>query len=55
LARILEDEWENWLVEEALADWRQILDAAIPYFKFPRNSLEQTEEGFSGDLSTTEI
>ena len=55
LARILEDEWENWLVEEALADWRQILDAAIPYFKFPRNSLEQTEEGFSGDLSTVEI
>ena len=21
LARILEDEWENWLIEEAMADW----------------------------------
>lgn len=55
LARILEDEWENWLIEEALADWRQILDMAIPHFKFPRVSLEQTEEGFSGDLDSVEI
>lgn len=22
LARILEDEWENWLIEEAQADWK---------------------------------
>ena len=55
LARILEDEWENWLVDEAMADWRQILDMAVPHFKFPRVSLEQTEDGFSGDLSTAEI
>ena len=55
LARILEDEWENWLVDEAMADWRQILDMAVPHFKFPRVSLEQTEEGFSGDLTTAEI
>ena len=55
LARILEDEWENWLIEEAMTDWKQILDAALPWFKFPRVSLEQTEEGFSGDLSTAEI
>jgi hypothetical protein len=55
LARILEDEWENWLVEEAEADWKQILDMAIPHFKFPRVSLEQTDEGFSGELGTEEI
>ena len=55
LARILEDEWENWLIDEAMADWRQILDMAVPRFKFPRASLEQTEEGFSGDLTTAEI
>ena len=55
LARILEDEWENWLIEEAEADWKQILNMAIPHFKFPRVSLEQTDEGFSGDLGTEEI
>ena len=55
LARILEDEWENWLNDEAMADWRQILDMAVPHFKFPRVSLEQTEEGFSGDLASAEI
>ena len=55
LARILEDEWENWLIEEAMADWRQILDMAVPRFKFPRVSLEQTDEGFSGELGAAEI
>lgn len=55
LARILEDEWDNWLIDEAMADWRQILDMAVPHFKFPRVSLEQTDEGFSGDLNTAEI
>lgn len=55
LARILEDEWENWLIEEAMMDWRQILNMAVPHFKFPRVSLEQTDEGFSGDLGVEEI
>ena len=55
LARILEDEWENWLIEEAMADWEQILNMAIPHFKFPRVSLEKTDEGFSGDLGVEEI
>ena len=55
LARILEDEWENWLIDEAMADWEQILNMAIPHFKFPRVSLEKTDEGFSGDLGVEEI
>lgn len=55
LARILEDEWQDWLIEEAEQDWRQILEAALPWFKFPRISLEHDDDGFSGDLSQQEI
>ena len=55
LARILEDEWDQWLVEEAMEDWKQLLNMAIPHFKFPRVSLEQTDDGFSGDLGIEEI
>ena len=55
LARILEDEWENWLIDEAMMDWRQILDMAVPHFKFPRVSLEKTDDGFSGDLGVEKI
>ena len=55
LSKILEDEWENWLIEEAEADWRQILEAAIPWFKFPRVSLEHNDEGFVDNLTQAEI
>lgn len=55
LARILEDEWEDWQLEEAKADWRQILEAALYWFKFPRVSLEHGESGFSGDLNPMEV
>lgn len=55
LARILEDEWQDWLIEEAEADWRQILEAALPWFKFPRVSLEHDENGFVDNLSYQEI
>ena len=55
LARILEDEWENWLIEEAESDWRQILEMAVPHFKFPRVDLTHDEAGFGGDLAPEEI
>jgi hypothetical protein len=55
LARILEDEWEHWLIEEAEADWREILEMAVPWFKFPRVDLTHDDEGFSGDLGYEEI
>ena len=55
LARILEDEWENWLIEEAENDWRQILEMALPHFKFPRVDLTHDDTGFSGDLGYEEI
>lgn len=55
LARILEDEWENWAKENVEQDWRALLEAAIPWFRFPRVSLERTDEGFSEDLGSEEI
>lgn len=55
LVRILEDEWEDWLIEEAEQDWLLLLDAALPWFKFPRVSLERNENGFVEDLGTEEI
>lgn len=55
LARILEDEWENWLIDEAKEDWRQILEMALPHFKFPRVDLTLNETGFNGDLGIEEI
>ena len=55
LSRILEDEWQQWMIEEAQLDWRQILENAITWFKFPRVSLERNEEGFVDDLNAEEI
>ena len=55
LARILEDEWEQWMREEAEQDWRQILENAITWFKFPRVSLEHNEDGFTDNLTQAEI
>ncbi len=51
LSRILEDEWQQWMLEEAEQDWRQIMENAITWFKFPRVSLEHDDEGFVSDLS----
>lgn len=55
LSRILEDEWQQWMLEEAEQDWRQIMENAITWFKFPRVSLEHDDEGFVSDLSQAEI
>ena len=55
LSRILEDEWQHWMLEEAEQDWYQIMTNAISWFKFPRNSLEFNENGFLNDLSNEEI
>ena len=57
LARILEDEWdrEAWDQADIEADWKQLLDMAIPWFKFPRTPLERNNEGFINDLSNEEI
>lgn len=55
LSRILEDEWQQWMIEEAEQDWKQILENAITWFKFPRVSLERDENGFLFNLSQAEI
>ncbi len=57
LSKITEDEWATWTEEELKADWRSLLDAAIPYFKFPRVSLEidEEEEAFVDDVTNEEI
>ena len=55
LAKTLEDEWGDWAEEEVEADMRQLLESAIPYFKFPRVSLERNDEGFYNELGAEEI
>lgn len=49
------DEWDGWLREETEEDMRHILESAIPYFKFPRISLERDENGFKNELKSEEI
>ena len=56
LPKMLEDEWLNWTDSEREKDWRSLLDAAIPYFKFPRVSLEIREDVFvDKNVSNEEI
>lgn len=55
LTKLTEDEWVTWTQEEVNADLKQILECAIPWFKFPRTSLERNEDGFSNDLSNEEV
>ena len=55
LAKILEDEWGTWAMEEIEQDLNQLLESAIPYFKFPRVSLERDENGFKEKLDSEEI
>lgn len=55
LSKVLEDEWGKWTIEEVEMDMRQILEAALPWFKFPRVSLERDENGFVEELPNTVI
>lgn len=55
LVKMLEDEWVNWTEEEISQDLRGLLEGAVPWFKFPRISLERNDEGFLSDLSNEEI
>ena len=56
LSKMLEDEWLNWTEEEVERDWRMLLDAAIPNFRFPRVDLNIDDSGnFVGDLNNEEI
>lgn len=57
LAKILEDEWVNWDLEDIQEDWQALLMSALPWFKFPRVSLDYNTENscFNEDLSNEEI
>lgn len=56
LSKMTEDEWLNWTDEEIEMDWRSLLEAAIPYFKFPRVSLEIKNGWFvDKEISNSEI
>ncbi len=55
LSKVLEDEWNYWTEDELQSDWRSLLNAAIPYFKFPRVSLEIQDDFFVDDLTNEEI
>lgn len=55
LSKILEDEWNDWDLEDIEADWYTLLMGAIPNFRFPRVSLEINDEGFEDDLNNDEI
>lgn len=55
LSKVLEDEYGQWTWEEVEMDMRQLLDSAIPYFKFPRHSLEIFDDEFEDDLTNEEI
>lgn len=61
LAKMLDDEWGVWEEEDMQGDWNAILQGALPWFKFPRVSLEiVTDEQtgtkkFKEDLNNEEI
>ena len=55
LAKILDDEWGFWTEDEVNQDLRALLEGAIPWFKFPRVSLNRGDDGFENDLSNEEI
>ena len=57
LAKILEDEWVNWDLDDIQEDWQALLMSALPWFKFRRVSLDYDVENscFNEDLSNEEI
>lgn len=57
LTKVLEDEYGQWTIDEMECDMRHLMEAALPYFKFPRVSLElnKEEECFVEELGNEEI
>lgn len=57
LGKILEDEWVNWYIDDIEEDFKTLLMSAIPWFKFPRISLEYDIENacFLEDLNNEEV
>ena len=55
LVKMLDDEWADWDLEDIQTDWKGILMGALPWFKFPRISLEIEDDHFIEDLNNEEI
>ena len=55
LSKILDDEWEDWDGDDMKRDLATLLKGAIVRFKFPRKSLEYSDDSFIEDLSDEEI
>ena len=55
LSKILDDEWEDWDCHDIEEDLFTLLQGAIMRFKFPRVSLDYTEQGFTSDLTNDEV
>lgn len=58
LKKVEDDDWDDeTLLEDYKLKWREYLDSAIGWFKFPRNSLEidEANQCFVSDLSSKEI
>ena len=55
LSKMLDDEYANWTRDEVEEDLNSLLLAALPWFKFPRKSLEIIGDEFAEDLTNQEI
>lgn len=55
LSKMLDDEYANWTRDEVEEDLNSLLLAALPWFKFPRKSLEISGDEFVEDLTNQEI
>ena len=55
LSKMLDDEYANWTRDEVEEDLHSLLLAALPWFKFPRKSLEIVGDQFVENLTNEEI
>ena len=61
LGKMLDDEWGYWEEEDIKDDWKSLLKGALPWFKFPRVSLDTEidsvtgEERFTSELNNEEV
>ena len=61
LGKMLDDEWGYWEEEDIKDDWKSLLKGALPWFKFPRVSLDieidsvTGEERFISELNNEEV
>lgn len=48
-AKILTDDWDGWTTAQIATDLTELLESAIPYFKFPKVALTRDGTQFSED------